>query len=548
MCAWEESIHLVCSMSHPWLSHLAFITSTSSSSFNLPSMTQHSIGTTRRTPRTPSTSRTAPSFLSRQDAPSRITLAWRPAKRRKSSHHISHRFWAQRTCDCLKDRSLFWTSIFFWCIGKRWRRRSPSSYHRRSVGFWRDWDSWLTVIQKFQRRPTSNRRCISTIPWKALPDSDLEDGELQKMLTSPLYAQKALGKSDAMVVQDNILKPIERTVWGLIHLKVRKLWTNPMHFIHLDRKLDQSSVFRNANPSNLRGSLLGGNKDHLLNQVRAGGTAKRHAGSTAWTSAGITAGKPGPPLSYVYLESITKEGCHGSRPNEHKTWAVGDMHKSRSVDQSVSLPSLWARSQSAHEHESYDPAAPLLRAQNDVCVYGSSVCMHSRQPIKDNCVHEESYQLIGVTPKISFGCQTINFSDMSNICFNEIVLCIFSWIVKFVSNFSPMNTDASNVDDLNILHIKERWLLSCVASFEDWSWIFRTRSFTLFRNERDFRERSDPAAVSESTSLSWAINLSVCSVNKPGGCSEAALPVPTSINSSDFHSREDQFLPAFHSE
>ena len=31
----------------------------------------------------------------------------------------------------------------------------------------------------------------------------------------------------------------------------------------------RSSVFRNANPSNLRGSLLDGNKDHLLNQARS---------------------------------------------------------------------------------------------------------------------------------------------------------------------------------------------------------------------------------------------------------------------------------------
>ena len=31
--------------------------------------------------------------------------------------------------------------------------------------------------------------------------------------------------------------------------------------------LVRSSVFRNANPSNLRGSLLEGNKDHLLNQA-----------------------------------------------------------------------------------------------------------------------------------------------------------------------------------------------------------------------------------------------------------------------------------------
>ena len=32
--------------------------------------------------------------------------------------------------------------------------------------------------------------------------SDLEDGELQKLLTSPLYAQKASWKPDAMVVQE----------------------------------------------------------------------------------------------------------------------------------------------------------------------------------------------------------------------------------------------------------------------------------------------------------------------------------------------------------
>ena len=34
------------------------------------------------------------------------------------------------------------------------------------------------------------------------------------------------------------------------------------------RNLIRSLVFRNANPSNLRGSLLEGNKDHLPNQAR----------------------------------------------------------------------------------------------------------------------------------------------------------------------------------------------------------------------------------------------------------------------------------------
>ena len=33
---------------------------------------------------------------------------------------------------------------------------------------------------------------------ESIADSDLEDGELQKMLTSPLYAQKASGKPDAL--------------------------------------------------------------------------------------------------------------------------------------------------------------------------------------------------------------------------------------------------------------------------------------------------------------------------------------------------------------
>ena len=37
---------------------------------------------------------------------------------------------------------------------------------------------------------------------ESIADSDLEDGELQKMLTSPLYAQKASEKPDAMVVQE----------------------------------------------------------------------------------------------------------------------------------------------------------------------------------------------------------------------------------------------------------------------------------------------------------------------------------------------------------
>ena len=65
-----------------------------------------------------------------------------------------------------------------------------------------------------------------------------------------------------------------------------------------------------------------------------------------------------------------------------------------------------------------------------------------------------------------------------------------------------MNTDASNVEDINIHQIKECLLLSCVVSSGERPNIFRNRSFTLFKNERDFGERFDSAAVSESISSS----------------------------------------------
>ena len=49
-----------------------------------------------------------------------------------------------------------------------------------------------------------------------------------------------------------------------------------------------------------------------------------------------------------------------------------------------------------------------------------------------------------------------------------------------------MNTDASTVEDINILQITERLSMSCIESSGERFCIFRNRSFTLFRNERDF--------------------------------------------------------------
>ena len=73
---------------------------------------------------------------------------------------------------------------------------------------------------------------------ESIADSDLEDGELQKMLTSPLYVQKALEKPDALVVQEREVSA-QLTQAGkesVIHLKVRTLRENPRHGFHLSRE------------------------------------------------------------------------------------------------------------------------------------------------------------------------------------------------------------------------------------------------------------------------------------------------------------------------
>ena len=70
-----------------------------------------------------------------------------------------------------------------------------------------------------------------------------------------------------------------------------------------------------------------------------------------------------------------------------------------------------------------------------------------------------------------------------------------------------MKTDASTVEDINILQIIERLSMSCIESSGERFSIFRNRSVTLFMNEHDFREKSHSAAVSESFSISMTNSL-----------------------------------------
>ena len=110
---------------------------------------------------------------------------------------------------------------------------------------------------------------------ESIADSDLEDGELQKMLTSPLYAQKASGKLDAMVMQEREVsaqytQADRKEILRSHSSEVQKALGEPDALFSTEQgKMIRSSVFRNANPPNLKGSLLDGNKDHLLNQARS---------------------------------------------------------------------------------------------------------------------------------------------------------------------------------------------------------------------------------------------------------------------------------------
>ena len=93
---------------------------------------------------------------------------------------------------------------------------------------------------------------------ESIADSDLEDGELQKMLTSPLYAQKASEKPVALVVQEREVSAQFTQADRRGHSSEgQKAVGKPNELFSSEQgNLIRSSVFRNANSSNLSGSLL----------------------------------------------------------------------------------------------------------------------------------------------------------------------------------------------------------------------------------------------------------------------------------------------------
>ena len=76
---------------------------------------------------------------------------------------------------------------------------------------------------------------------ESIVDSDLKDGVLQKMLTSPLYAKNDSGKPDAMVMQEGEVSAqytqADRKESLRSHSSEgRKALGNPTHCFHLSRE------------------------------------------------------------------------------------------------------------------------------------------------------------------------------------------------------------------------------------------------------------------------------------------------------------------------
>ena len=119
-----------------------------------------------------------------------------------------------------------------------------TSYFQSQMRFGIPWKALQILISKME----SYKRCWSTVCSGKTCAMVMQEKEVSAQYTEAdrkeilrshsSEVQKALGEADALfsTEQGNLIR---------------------------------SSVFRNANPSNLKGSLLEGNKDHLLNQARS---------------------------------------------------------------------------------------------------------------------------------------------------------------------------------------------------------------------------------------------------------------------------------------
>ena len=132
-CALENCLSSGPHMSHLLLllCHLPCTTSTSSSSFTLPSTTtpEHAQQSGQHDPHQEYSAHHQPLQERPVDKLRHQESLWRGNQ--QSGGNLR---------DCLKDLEDNRSLSIVRCTGKIWRRRSPSSDHRRSEGIWRNWD------------------------------------------------------------------------------------------------------------------------------------------------------------------------------------------------------------------------------------------------------------------------------------------------------------------------------------------------------------------------------------------------------------------------
>ena len=63
----------------------------------------------------------------------------------------------------------------------------------------------VSIDSKISETSYSQTHILFDDSAESIADSDLEDEELQKLLTSPLYAKRASRKPDALVVQERVV-------------------------------------------------------------------------------------------------------------------------------------------------------------------------------------------------------------------------------------------------------------------------------------------------------------------------------------------------------
>ena len=140
--------------------------------------------------------------------------------------------------------------FFFFCtLATRVRGATLLFAHRIAIEFSHVHEVFPCCCGPFDWRPVS----IVFEVAGCTADSDLEDGELQNMLASPLYMQS---RED---YEFSRMMPIAPG-------KPAALFSNGSEEPGNQFK---SSVFKHAHPSNLGISLLEGNEDHLLSQANS---------------------------------------------------------------------------------------------------------------------------------------------------------------------------------------------------------------------------------------------------------------------------------------